>query len=587
MSLRKFPGSASPLDTCRTTLWAACLLLCFVKTEFLFAQAANSANAATVTIRGTVVNSMTHVPIGRALVYSTDNRFAKLTDEEGRFEFKVPGPEAEILGSRTGFTETSSGFGGAVSRTFYSGIYFTARKPGYFESQAEQPAIAADGPAEITISLVPEARIIGRLYLPANDGLEKMQVEVYRRIVQAGRGTWTSVTTVPARVNGEFRFADLHEGDYKLFTHELMDNDPLTFNPRGPLLGYPPVYYPSAADFETAATIHLKPGELFSATLTPSLREYYPVKLGVMNARLEGGFGITVAPLGHHGPGYSLGYDRRENAITGMLPNGNYTVEVTKYGENTATGMVNFAVNGAPAEGSGVMLAANSSIEVHINVERTKEEAGGAEGTDNPNAALDQYMMNLQLIPQAEFGLRHQISPRASKNADEKRFAFENVMPGRYFVRAGCLPSGYIAAISSGGRNLLQQPLVVGLGASIAPIEVTIRDDGAQVDGTIENWPTQGQNGAMRTSSSGMVLALPTADSSGQFCQQWTNLTGEFTFLQMPPGEYRILALDHMPEDLEYENSEAMRKYESKWQLLRLVAAQHEHLRLTMYSGSN
>ena len=236
-------------------------------------------------------------------------------------------------------------------------------------------------------------------------------------------------------------------------------------------------------------------------------------------------------------------------------------------------------------------MTPNASIEVHVNEELTKDESARTGNANNPPTTpvnmTDLMLTNLMLVSQEEFGSWGQSESGKTGNSAEKRFVFENVAPGRYLVRAGCLPSGYVAAISSGGRNLLRQPLVVGLGASIAPIEVTVRDDGAQIDGTIENWPAPGQNAAMRTSSSGAVLALPTADSSGQFCQQWVNPNSEFTFMQMAPGEYRLIALDHMPEDLEYENSEAMRKYESKGQLLRLVAGQHEHLRLTMDGGSN
>jgi len=33
---------------------------------------------------------------------------------------------------------------------------------------------------------------------------------------------------------------ELSAGSYKLLTHELLDRDPLTFNPRGQLFGYPP-----------------------------------------------------------------------------------------------------------------------------------------------------------------------------------------------------------------------------------------------------------------------------------------------------------------------------------------------------------
>src|SRR5215468_581846 len=41
-------------------------------------------------LRGTVINSLTREPIGRALVLSPDNRFAVMTDDQGRFQFTIP-----------------------------------------------------------------------------------------------------------------------------------------------------------------------------------------------------------------------------------------------------------------------------------------------------------------------------------------------------------------------------------------------------------------------------------------------------------------------------------------------------------------
>jgi hypothetical protein len=46
-------------------------------------------------IRGSVVNSVTHEPIARALVSSPDNRFATMTDDQGRFEFTFPPVETD------------------------------------------------------------------------------------------------------------------------------------------------------------------------------------------------------------------------------------------------------------------------------------------------------------------------------------------------------------------------------------------------------------------------------------------------------------------------------------------------------------
>jgi hypothetical protein len=46
-------------------------------------------------LRGIVVNSVTHEPVGRALVHSRDNRFATMTDGEGRFEFTFAKAESD------------------------------------------------------------------------------------------------------------------------------------------------------------------------------------------------------------------------------------------------------------------------------------------------------------------------------------------------------------------------------------------------------------------------------------------------------------------------------------------------------------
>jgi len=52
--------------------------------------AAQTASDDSDAIRGVVINSVTHDPIERALVFSPDNRFATLTSREGRFEFRFP-----------------------------------------------------------------------------------------------------------------------------------------------------------------------------------------------------------------------------------------------------------------------------------------------------------------------------------------------------------------------------------------------------------------------------------------------------------------------------------------------------------------
>src|SRR5207302_8124331 len=67
---------------------------CYSFTQPSHAQTSGLAEKESEVVRGTVLNSVTHEPVGRALVYSPDNRFATLTDARGRFEFKLRSNES-------------------------------------------------------------------------------------------------------------------------------------------------------------------------------------------------------------------------------------------------------------------------------------------------------------------------------------------------------------------------------------------------------------------------------------------------------------------------------------------------------------
>lgn len=546
------------------------------------AQAAQSQDEDGYTVRGRVINSVTRAPVPRALVFTADNRYAKLTDDEGHFEFKMPHEQPQ-QGSRS---ETGY-FGGShltrpSSLVVLTGVPLLARKPGYFQSTPQQSGTYGEGNGsqELTIELVPEALIAGRVNVAANDGTNTMQVAIYRREVREGHGQWVPANSTTTRASGEFRFANLQAGDYKLFTQDMQDRDPVAFNPRQ-LFGYPPVYYPAANDFESAAVIHLKAGDTFSATLTPSRTEYYPVRLGMANADSLAGIRMELETQGHRGPGFSLGYSSN-NTIQGLLPNGNYRLEVTKYGEIRATGLVDFSVNGAPLQGPSATLLPDAVIEARVRDERTKGDNGIAPGARN---LLN--MMNLAFIPTDGFAQVDYLRLRPANSPDDERLVFGDLQPGSYRVRARCQPWGYVAAMRSGETDLLQQPLVVGLGAAVPPLEITVRDDGAMVTGSIENWPPPGQPQGLGgfSESPPTVVLLPTAGSGGQFCQTWTGPKGEFAFQEVAPGEYLAVAFDHLREDLEYDDPKVMEKLESKGKVLRVVADQKERVQLGLNAG--
>jgi hypothetical protein len=156
-----------------------------------------------------------------------------------------------------------------------------------------------------------------------------------------------------------------------------LDRDPLTFDPRGQLFGYPPVYFPAATDLAAASIIRLAPGSTFQANISPVRREYYPVKIKVANA--PGAYvGIQVWPRGNASPGYSLGYNPRGETIEGLLPDGTYEVRATSQALTAMTGSASITVGGGALEGPVVTLVPNTSITVNIRREFQHLEASGA-----------------------------------------------------------------------------------------------------------------------------------------------------------------------------------------------------------------
>ena len=550
----------------------------------------------TDSLRGTVVNGVTHEPISRALVFSPDNRLATMTDDRGHFEFTFPAADGE---KTVGFSGTSGVRPPETPQLQYSGInrptMLMARKPGFLSRNNGQERVQLGTvQQELTIYLVPEARVVGHVVLPGSDGSDRIQVELYRRQVRDGREHWDPAGTVMTRSDGEFRFAELSAGSYKLFTHELLDRDPLTFNPRGQLFGYPPVYYPAASDFTTAAVIRLSPGETFQARVSPTKRAYYSVKLGVINASPGLQPQVAVWPQGQASPGYSLGYNAGDQLIEGLLPDGTYTVRATTFGQNAMTGTSSITVSGSALSGATVTMLPNSSIAVSVKEEFQRADTApqgiitlGGIRPSPENGRRPNYLQ-VMLVPAEELGFAPDASLRPPADPEDDSLVIENVQPGRYRVRVNT-SIGFASSITSGGTDLQRETLVVGPGASTPRIEITVRDDGAEVEGVIESTTSTGVRGVGFNSpgqSPGNVYFVPMADGEGQFKEAWISPDGKFRLQQLPPGTYRVLAFDRQQPDMEYARGEAMGQYDSKAQVIRVVSGQKEHLRLPLITAN-
>jgi hypothetical protein len=538
------------------------------------------------TIHGTVVNSVTHAPISRALVYSPDNRFAMLTDGEGHFEFAIPKANSESEGTI---------YGGGPHQLWSVGgagnpIWLIARKPGYLDNPNDRQQMDAASNGDNTISLLPESRITGRVIVAEADPPSNVNVQLYSRQVQEGMPRWVLANSVQTTSSGEFRFAELQPGTYKVLTNEWMDNDPVTQVPGGPLYGFPPVFYPGVSDFASAGTVTLIAGQTAQVDLPLTRQPYYPVFIPVVNPDPSGGMNITVSVQGHRGPGYSLGYNPGKQRIEGSLPNGNYLVEATTYGQTWFTGAVHLTVAGAKATAPGMTLIRGGSVEVRVSEEFTStDESNGSmtwtlAGRSFPVHGPRLYLQP-QLVQDDDFALQPSALPRPPTGPNDDSLGFDNLSPGKYWLRAYS-NRGYVAAATMGTIDLLHEPLTVAPGSSAA-IDIKVRDDFAEIDGTVTGISTESIPAPGNPQPTIVLYCVPLPDSSGQFRDLRASASdGKFTSDRMAPGSYRILAFRNSQPDPPYRDAEAMKAYESLGTVVHLSPGQKTTVQVPMISNS-
>lgn len=554
--------------------WSLVLLLGVVSlvTVSSQAQSSNSSDSATEVIHGKVINSVTQSPIPRALVQSPDGRYAMLTDSDGHFEFNVPMQSSD---DRAGFV-----YSGPTPNAWISGSHMPfpviARKPGFIDLPDQVSATASSSDSDVTIYLMPEGIIKGRVTNGGDETAAGITVQLFNRAVDQGMPRWVRGASAQANSVGEFRFAELQPGSYKLATQEWMDNDQLAI-PGAQVYGYPPLYYPGSADFANAGAIELGGGQTVEANLSLTRQRYYQVRIPLANGDLSNGLNISVE--GQQGTRYELGYNAGEQRIEGMLPSGNYVVRASSYGPNSVSGSVSLRVADAPAQGPAMTLTPNSAIRVSVKEEFTDKSWNGSGQWGQfplrgPRLYLQANLESADDLEQGAVGLRPPVAP------NDENLILEAVPPGRYRLHVST-QRGYVASAMMGETDLLRQPVTIAPGSS-APIEITLRDDGAELDGTISSL-TANASSAHRGAGA-WVYCVPMPESTGQFQEVGVSEDGKFNLPMMAPGDYRIFAFSKQQPRLPYGDAEAMKEYETSGQVVHLGAGQKTSVQVELAS---
>jgi hypothetical protein len=502
------------------------------------AQETPDSAAVNYTVRGVVLNSVTHQPVARALVDAHEN--AVLTDNEGRFEFGLQGGTAEI----------------------------TVRRPGY--GSRGRPSnhtirVGTNMPT-LTFYLTPEALITGQVTLSTSDTADGIHVMAYRRRIVNGREQWMMEGQARTNSDGVFRLTGLQAGTYLLYTQPTRDDEGGFSRRSAAVYGYPAAYYPGVADFSASGLLTLTAGQHAEADFTLTRQEFYSVTVTVADREAGSGMNLQVRDASGRQVGFPVRWNAQQGVAETNLPNGRYFLEARRRGESQLYGRVDFTVAGTSVSGLNMSLLPLHAIPVTVRKVFTATNSAGGNGFSDGQQAGDatgSAGLNISLVAAEEFsgqpgggGLR-----AAGGTNDGGSYEIDNVSPGRYWAEASPF-EGYVSSITCGGVDLARDPLVIGPGSSTAPIEVTLRDDTGTITAQLS---TSSAGEAPTPASVGeqqqiYVYAIPLFPYAGSIRMSGIQGSGQITLQGLAPGSYRVVAFD-APQEIDFHSPDGLARY--------------------------
>ncbi len=482
-------------------------------------------------LTGTVVNSSTGAPIPYALVQADQS--AKLADQNGNFEF-------DDLSSAS--------------------VTVQAHKPGFFgpnevgEPGAPLTAALSDHPTSITIQLIPEAVISGHIENPEGEPVSGVPVRLRFSQVMNGRRMWQQFGHRQTDEDGNFRIADLRPGTYYVEVGPNNRARPLgeEQSDTGKFEIVPAQYYPGVREMSSATPLRLAPGQHATVDFAVKRVPAYRIS-GVIAGATDNG-GLYLSDLDGDHVDVGVRFDRRNGRFQAFpVPAGSYRL---RFNGHNPDGEQLFA--DVPIQVTGnitevhVGVSRTLSIPVEYQTDFTKADSTpsvpgsfgfAAKRPDFWRLGDGQIRLISRTPPYQQFS--------ASRDSTVSPAIIRGLEPGTYDVEVDSNGASYVASITCGGLNLLTQPLVVAEGSAPQPIEVLLRDDGASLNGNVQN-STTGQMG--------MVLLVPDGDTQTTPRQVWVDPSGKFQAQGLAPGSYDVLAFDRL-DGIEYRNREALNAY--------------------------
>jgi hypothetical protein len=495
-----------------------------------------------------------------------------LTDSEGRFEFPNL-PESDIT--------------------------LAARKPGFFSDQELHPEnfqpvivhLGANTPSMV-LKLLPESNISGHVLTTNGEALEDTPIRVFFQRIVDGRKHWELRSQTAADEEGQFHIAGLVPGRYLLAAGPNLGliRPPIPGTRSVREEGFGALLFPGVPELESATLISVLPGQQVQAEFAVKSEPVFKVSGTVSGAAGLNGSLQFVARSGD-ALNWSGNFDAQTGKFDSRIAAGSY---VLRFRAPDATGLVTAAdlPLTVSSDLTGVSLVPGPGFSLPVHVEERPSASSSQNAPNSPTISFysgpgvqpDQPQSDtsqiafvppqlpcpqVRLIP-TEAPLEEEAPQADLVNNQPASFAVRNLVPGRYSVEIVCNPPWYVQSATNGNTDVLRDELVIAAAHRPDPLEIVVRDDGTMLMGSLraDGEPVRGN-----------VLLIPEQGSLAQAKLTMAAPTGEFGFISVAPGDYKLLGFDSV-DGFEFRNPDVLAPYLSR--AVRVTVQPHEQATATV-----
>ena len=489
-------------------------------------------------------------------------------------------------GSKSQRCDTSGHF---IFQNVEPGSYrLMAQRQGFFSDASKreyQPVIevtAGEHVKNMPVRLMPAAIVSGEVLDEYNDPVPDVEIRLLAIQMKLGQMYLNVAGKTITDDRGQYRVPGLHPGKYyvvaeykpnnaalealkSMIAEKLLERRQVNASSQNEVLHldspqesgesaytYAPLFYPATSDFQQAQAIRLNPGDEMAANFLLISAPVVSIRGRVING-LTGG-----PPAGASVAAFWTTYMQGEGMPAQVSPEDG-TFEIRGLAPGSYTLRAGFTQDKQDFEGEQTVEVGNEGAQnVQIAALPDFSAAGHVTIAGTPD-----HPPRKVLIEFAGNGLMPRV--RASASFPEFKFEAQLRPDRRYYARALNLPDDYyLKSVAISGHEMSPDDVLVS--GTRGDLEITVSAAGAQVDGVLydsKGDPTRGS----------VLLAPDLADPGPPelFRRKSAGSDGKFSFRGVPPGSYRLLAMESLELDDQVTDPDFARKVAGRGDLISVV----------------